>query len=164
MICRRLPCRRLSGMGCNAWHAGFVLEHLLTFPCLCVLNNDPAAAIVMRAVRNTVDTGRTVVCTIHQPSIHIFDSFDELLLLKRGGRTIYHGPTGAQSVTLIDYFTSALAAVEPPQNELNPATWMLDISAVGAEARYQVDWAEVYANSDLRRWVWGLVHCTIGAA
>jgi hypothetical protein len=25
-----------------------------------------AAAIVMRAVRNTVDTGRTVVCTIHQ--------------------------------------------------------------------------------------------------
>ncbi|RWW22354.1 hypothetical protein GW17_00013457 [Ensete ventricosum] len=27
-----------------------------------------AAAIVMRTVRNTVDTGRTVVCTIHQPS------------------------------------------------------------------------------------------------
>jgi ABC-type multidrug transport system ATPase subunit len=37
-----------------------------------------AAAIVMRAVRNTVDTGRTVVCTIHQPSIDIFDAFDEV--------------------------------------------------------------------------------------
>lgn len=40
-----------------------------------------AAAIVMRTVRNTVDTGRTVVCTIHQPSIDIFDAFDEVTSL-----------------------------------------------------------------------------------
>jgi len=39
-----------------------------------------AAAIVMRAVRNIVDTGRTVVCTIHQPSIDIFEAFDEVHL------------------------------------------------------------------------------------
>ena len=39
-----------------------------------------SAAIVMRAVRNIVDTGRTIVCTIHQPSIDIFESFDEVLL------------------------------------------------------------------------------------
>jgi energy-coupling factor transporter ATP-binding protein EcfA2 len=40
-----------------------------------------AAAIVMRTVRNTVNTGRTVVCIIHQPSIDIFESFDEVLAL-----------------------------------------------------------------------------------
>ncbi|KAL3351085.1 hypothetical protein AABB24_019604, partial [Solanum stoloniferum] len=40
-----------------------------------------AAAIVMRTVRNTVDTGRTVVCTIHQPSIDIFEAFDEVNLI-----------------------------------------------------------------------------------
>lgn len=37
-----------------------------------------AAAIVMRIVRNVVGTGRTVVCTIHQPSIDIFVAFDEV--------------------------------------------------------------------------------------
>jgi ABC-type multidrug transport system ATPase subunit len=41
-----------------------------------------AAAIVMRTVRNTVNTGRTVVCTIHQPSIDIFDAFDEVCTIK----------------------------------------------------------------------------------
>lgn len=40
-----------------------------------------AAGIVMRTVRNIVDTGRTIVCTIHQPSIHIFEAFDEVSII-----------------------------------------------------------------------------------
>ncbi|KAJ8640827.1 hypothetical protein MRB53_017521 [Persea americana] len=60
-----------------------------------------AAAIVMRMVRNTVDTGRTVVCTIHQPSIDIFEAFDE-----RGGEEIYVGPLGHNSCHLVSYFES----------------------------------------------------------
>jgi len=32
-----------------------------------------AAAVVMRVVRNIVDTGRTITCTIHQPSVNIFE-------------------------------------------------------------------------------------------
>ncbi|KAL7247866.1 hypothetical protein ACSBR2_002720 [Camellia fascicularis] len=63
-----------------------------------------AAAIVMRTVRNTVETGRTVVCTIHQPSIDIFEAFDELLLMKRGGQVIYAGPLGRRSDKLVEYF------------------------------------------------------------
>ena len=63
-----------------------------------------AAAIVMRTVRNTVDTGRTVVCTIHQPSIDIFEAFDELLLMKRGGQVTYAGPLGQNSHKIIEYF------------------------------------------------------------
>jgi ABC-type multidrug transport system ATPase subunit len=37
-----------------------------------------SAAIVIRAVKNISETGRTVVCTIHQPSTEIFEAFDEV--------------------------------------------------------------------------------------
>lgn len=40
-----------------------------------------AAAIVMRAVKNVVEMGRTVVCTIHQLSIDIFEAFDEVIVI-----------------------------------------------------------------------------------
>jgi len=38
-----------------------------------------SAAIVIRAVKNICETGRTVVCTIHQPSTEIFEAFDEVI-------------------------------------------------------------------------------------
>ncbi|KAL8527700.1 hypothetical protein ACS0TY_005517 [Phlomoides rotata] len=38
-----------------------------------------AAAVVLRAVKNVANTGRTIVCTIHQPSIDIFEAFDEVM-------------------------------------------------------------------------------------
>ncbi|KAK4709134.1 hypothetical protein R3W88_030059 [Solanum pinnatisectum] len=107
-----------------------------------------AAAIVMRTVRKTVDTGRTVVCTIHQPSIDIFEAFDELLLMKRGGQVIYAGSLGARSQTMVEYF-EAIRGVPKIRECDNPATWMLDISSASMEAKLDVDFAEVYAKSDL---------------
>lgn len=107
-----------------------------------------AAAIVMRTVRNTVDTGRTVVCTIHQPSIDIFEAFDELLLMKRGGQVIYAGNLGRHSHKLIEYF-EAIPGVSKIKDGYNPATWMLDVTAPSVEAQLNVDFAEIYANSAL---------------
>mmetsp|Transcript_9242 Transcript_9242/g.27733 ORF Transcript_9242/g.27733 Transcript_9242/m.27733 type:complete len:1604 (+) Transcript_9242:484-5295(+) len=109
-----------------------------------------AAAIVMRAVRNTVNTGRTVVCTIHQPSIEIFESFDELLLLKRGGEVIYMGPLGPLSADLIAYFQS-IKGVTPIREGINPATWVLEVTMPGAEARLKVDFAEQFRASEVCR-------------
>nr|GMC51039.1 pleiotropic drug resistance protein 2-like [Ipomoea batatas] len=107
-----------------------------------------AAAIVMRTVRNTVDTGRTVVCTIHQPSIDIFEAFDELLLMKKGGEVIYAGPLGCNSRKLIEYF-EAVPEVPKITDGYNPATWMLEITATAFEAQIGVDFADIYANSSL---------------
>ncbi|XP_038680217.1 pleiotropic drug resistance protein 2-like isoform X1 [Tripterygium wilfordii] len=107
-----------------------------------------AAAIVMRTVRNTVDTGRTVVCTIHQPSIEIFEAFDELFLMKRGGQVIYAGSLGRCSHKLIEYF-EAVPGVPKIKDGYNPATWMLEVSSTAVEAQLGVDFAEIYANSKL---------------
>uniref|UniRef100_M8ALM4 Pleiotropic drug resistance protein 5 n=1 Tax=Aegilops tauschii TaxID=37682 RepID=M8ALM4_AEGTA len=109
-----------------------------------------AAAIVMRTVRNTVNTGRTVVCTIHQPSIDIFESFDELLLLKRGGRVIYAGELGRHCEKLVEYFEE-IPGVAKITKGYNPATWMLEVSSTLAEAHLNINFAEIYANSILHR-------------
>lgn len=45
-----------------------------------------AAAIVIRSVKKTSQSGRTVIVTIHQPSVEIFEAFDALVLLQRGGK------------------------------------------------------------------------------
>ncbi len=65
-----------------------------------------AAAIVMTAVKNVALSNRTVFVTIHQPSINIFEAFDQLLLLQYGGRNTYFGPLGHHSSELIRYFES----------------------------------------------------------
>ncbi|ETO80147.1 hypothetical protein F444_05278, partial [Phytophthora nicotianae P1976] len=48
-----------------------------------------SAKLIMDGVRKVANTGRTVVCTIHQPSTEVFSVFDSLLLLKRGGETVF---------------------------------------------------------------------------
>ena len=63
-----------------------------------------AAAIVMAGMRKAAATGRSIICTIHQPSVAIFNMFDALLLMKRGGQTVYFGPLGDQSRDLKEYF------------------------------------------------------------
>ncbi|KAI3716297.1 hypothetical protein L6452_23534 [Arctium lappa] len=107
-----------------------------------------AAAIVMRTVRNTVDTGRTVVCTIHQPSIDIFEAFDELFLMKRGGQELYVGPVGHHSCNLINYFED-IEGISKIKDGYNPATWMLEVSNSAQEMAMGIDFTHVYKNSQL---------------
>lgn len=87
----------------------------------------------MRGLKRIASTGRAVCATIHQPSIAIFHSFDSLLLLKRGGETIFYGNLGDESRNLIQYLEQyeATPKIQPGEN---PATWMLTTIGAGSAA------------------------------
>ncbi|KAL9185143.1 LOW QUALITY PROTEIN: hypothetical protein ACHAXT_002920 [Thalassiosira profunda] len=84
-----------------------------------------AALLVMTALKKMCDTGRTIVATIHQPSSAVFDMFDDLLLLKKGGEVVFFGDLGSCSCNLVSYF-EGLGASNMNKGE-NPATWMLNV-------------------------------------
>jgi len=56
----------------------------------------------MRVIRRIANAGRTVICTIHQPSAELFFMFDRLLLLKAGGECVFFGPLGDQVTSFGD--------------------------------------------------------------
>ena len=58
----------------------------------------------MSFLRDLADQGLSILCTIHQPSAELFQVFDRLLLLRKGGQTVYFGDIGERATTLIDYF------------------------------------------------------------
>ncbi|ETV87104.1 hypothetical protein H257_02102 [Aphanomyces astaci] len=94
-----------------------------------------SAKIVMTGIRKIASTGRTVVCTIHQPSAEVFDMFDSLLLLQRGGQTVFFGDLGSKATNLIEYFSRVQPALSPLVAGVNPATWMLECIGAGMEVK-----------------------------
>lgn len=67
----------VSGLSTEQRKRLTIAVELVANPSIIFLLDARAAAVVMRTVRNTVETGRTVVCTIHQPGVDIFEAFDE---------------------------------------------------------------------------------------
>jgi len=111
-----------------------------------------AALLVMNCLRKITDTGRTIVATIHQPSSQVFDMFDDLLLLKKGGEVVFYGETGVCSSNLISYFEGL--GVTPMNIGENPATWMLNVlgERIGGEDEdynFATAWAQSSNCADL---------------
>lgn len=48
--------------------------------------------------------GQAILCTIHQPSAMLFQRFDRLLFLQKGGQTVYFGEVGENAHVLTKYF------------------------------------------------------------
>lgn len=104
-----------------------------------------AAFNIVRFLRKLADAGQAILCTIHQPSAVLFENFDELILLKSGGRVVYAGELGKDSQTLIKYFESNGGHQCPP--DANPAEWMLDVIGAGNPDYKGQDWGDTWASS-----------------
>src|ERR1700761_5487340 len=80
---------------------------------------------IVAFLRKLADQGQAVLCTIHQPSAILFQEFDRLLFLAKGGKTVYFGDIGENSKVLTSYFErngSRMFGVDE-----NPAEVMLEV-------------------------------------
>lgn len=80
------------------------------------------ATNIIEIISELAQSGRTAVCTIHQPNSDIFAFFDKLMLIANG-KTIYFN----ESKKAKEYFAS-LGQVCPPLS--NPADFYIDILSV----------------------------------
>ncbi|KAJ2826222.1 ATP-binding cassette transporter snq2 [Coemansia erecta] len=101
---------------------------------------------IVQIMRRLAAEGQTILCTIHQPSAMLFEQFDRLLLLVRGGKTVYNGDIGPDAQTLLSYFERNGAPKCPPS--ANPAEYILDVAANPAS---KVDWPSTWLESPERR-------------
>ena len=84
------------------------------------------AETVVQSMKNLAERGKTVVCTLHQPSSEIISLLDDLLVLS-DGKVVYHGPTkevvnyfesiGYPSPPSFNPFDHVIAVLSTPSNE-----------------------------------------------
>ncbi|KAK7926558.1 ATPase [Apiospora marii] len=92
--------------------------------------------------------GQSVLCTIHQPSAMLFQRFDRLLFLAKGGKTVYFGEIGDNSETLTSYFQrQGQGSVAPCPPEANPAEWMLEVIGAAPGSATEIDWHQAWRES-----------------
>lgn len=101
---------------------------------------------IVRFLRKLAAAGQAILCTIHQPNSALFENFDRLLLLQKGGQCVFFGDIGKDAQHLRDYFAQRGAHCPP---DANPAAWMLDAIGAGQAARIgATDWADLWRASN----------------
>jgi ABC-type multidrug transport system ATPase subunit len=102
---------------------------------------------VVKVLRQLADTGKTVVLTIHQPSIDIFKVFDNLAMVSRdkgsknSGALAYYGPAYPDSIQFFSGLDLHAGKVNPA-GELSPEL-LLD----GLAKRPTAEWVGKYNQS-----------------
>jgi len=122
---------------------------LVSKPSILIFLDEPTSGLdgqnafnIVRFLRRLADVGQAVLVTIHQPSASLFAQFDTLLLLTRGGKTVYFGDIGENAATVKGYFARYDA---PCPDAVNPAEHMIDV--VSGSLSQGRDWNNVWLES-----------------
>lgn len=90
-------------------------------------------------------SGYAILCVLDNPSTRLFERFDRLLLLAKGGKPVYFGEIGPNASTVIRYF-EINGANTMPENA-NPAHWILEAISTAGSGSVDGDWAGVWRQS-----------------
>ncbi|PLW16757.1 hypothetical protein PCANC_12310 [Puccinia coronata f. sp. avenae] len=141
------------GLGVEARKRLTIGVELAARPELLLFLDEPTSGLdgqsaynIVRFLRKLAGAGQAILCTIHQPNALLFENFDRLLLLKKGGRCVYFGDIGKDSNVICSYFARN-GAVCP--DDANPAEFMLEAIGSGNSAPMggNKDWADRWLES-----------------
>ncbi|KAL4953269.1 ABC-2 type transporter-domain-containing protein [Aspergillus filifer] len=129
-----------------------IAVELVARPQLLLFLDEPTSGLdsqtswsILDLIETLTNHGQAILCTIHQPSAMLFQRFDRLLFLAKGGRTVYFGEVGENSSILTSYFERngghAITSGE------NPAEWMLDVIGAAPGSHSDIDWPAVWNSS-----------------
>ncbi|GKV34153.1 hypothetical protein SLEP1_g42564 [Rubroshorea leprosula] len=79
-----------------------------------------SSQLLLRALRHEALEGVNICMVVHQPSYALFNMFDDLVLLARGGLTVYHGSAKKAE----EYFSSL--GINVPER-VNPPDYFIDV-------------------------------------
>ncbi|KAH9885321.1 ABC-2 type transporter-domain-containing protein [Xylariomycetidae sp. FL2044] len=100
---------------------------------------------ILDLLEKLTKNGQAILCTIHQPSAMLFQRFDRLLFLAKGGKTVYFGDIGENSKIMTSYFERQGAHACP--HDANPAEWMLDAIGAAPGSSTDIDWHQAWRDS-----------------
>ncbi|KAG0690851.1 ATP-binding cassette transporter snq2 [Pichia californica] len=130
-----------------------IATELAAKPSLLLFLDEPTSGLdsqsswaIVKVLKDLAAAGQAILCTIHQPSATLFEQFDRLLLLKKGGQTVYFGDIGSDSRTVINYFEKN--GGRTCNSSENPAEYILDVIGAGATASVENDWFDIWSNSE----------------
>ena len=97
------------------------------------------AVVVMDKLKNLADKGKTIILTIHQPSLVNYKKMDDMIVLTRG-ELAYFGPNYPDSIKFFNDNTNSQEILNDP-----------DMTLLGLDIGEDnnINWSNVYQSSDI---------------